>query len=151
MENTGDDCPEPPLPAFGDLIAVSHLPNPFEMSDGTPITTKTQWRCRRAQIKAELEAYDVGAKPGKPSTVEASLDGNTVNITVGEAAQSFSMTATINRPVNAPDGPIPAIIGINTYRRLGRIQEGPLLFVSGALAPKLAHGSHPPALDLAHA
>lgn len=113
-EDTGADCPEPPLPAYADLPEISYLPDPFLMADGTRMTTRAQWRCRRAEIKALLEEYDVGEKPGPPSTFEASLDGNMLNITVGEGGQTFEITAPIARPPGAPSAPIPAIIGINT-------------------------------------
>jgi len=113
-EDTGADCAEPPLPAYSELPEISYLPDPFLMADGTPITTRAEWRCRRAEIKALLEEYDVGDKPGAPSSFEASLDGNTLNISVGEGGETFTITAPIARPAGAPSGPIPAIIGINT-------------------------------------
>jgi hypothetical protein len=114
LEFTGEACEEPALPAYDDLPETTHLPDPFLMSSGEPMTSRTEWACRRAEIKALLEEYDVGEKPGKPSTVDATLEGNTLHITVGEGGQSFEMTAPIIRPAGAPDGPIPAIIGINT-------------------------------------
>lgn len=96
------------------LPEIPHLPDPFEKADGSRMTTKAEWRCRRAEIKAILEKYDAGEKPGRPSTFEASLSGNTLSITVGEGGNSFIMTATISRPPGAPGGPIPAIVGINS-------------------------------------
>jgi hypothetical protein len=113
-EDTGADCPEPTLPDYAALPEVSPLPDPFENADGTRIASRADWRCRRAEIKAALEKWDVGEKPGKPSTLTPSLDGNTIRITVGEGPNSFQMSAEINRPSGAPSGPIPAIIGINT-------------------------------------
>jgi hypothetical protein len=113
-EDTGADCAEPPLPAFSALESIEYLPDPFEMSSGQRMTSRSEWRCRRAELKAILEKYDVGEKPGKPSKLEASLQGNTLNIVVGEGSNSFTITAPINRPAGAPSGPIPAIIGVNT-------------------------------------
>ncbi len=113
-ENTGANVTKPPLPAFSELPSIMYLPDPFLKADGKRITTRDEWRVRRAEIKALLEQYDVGEKPGKPSTFKATLDGNTIKITVGEGASTFDMTAIINRPAGAPDTPIPAIIGINT-------------------------------------
>jgi hypothetical protein len=113
-ENTGADCSKPPWPEFSALPSVPFLPDPFMKADGSRLTTREEWRCRRAEIKAMFERYDVGAKPGKPSTFKATLQGNTITITVGEGTNTFEMTATINRPEGAPDTPIPAIIGINT-------------------------------------
>jgi hypothetical protein len=113
-ENTGADVQKPALPPFSELPSIPYLPDPFKKADGKRITTRDGWRSRRAEIKAMLEYYDVGEKPSKPRTFKATLNGNTINITVGEGNNTFNMTATINRPSGAPDTPIPAIIGINT-------------------------------------
>lgn len=112
-EDAGADIEKPPLPSFDELSSIPYLPDPFIKADGTRITNRAEWRVRRAEIKAMIEHYDVGEKPGKPSIFEATLNGNTINITVGEGDNTFEMTATINRPSGAPDTPIPAIIGIN--------------------------------------
>ena len=112
-EDTSADVKAPPLPEFADLPSIEYLPDPFLMANNNRMTTKAQWRERRAEIKAMIEHYDVGEKPGKPSIFKASLDGNTINITVGEGENTIQMTAVINRPANAPaDKPIPAIIGL---------------------------------------
>jgi hypothetical protein len=113
-EDTGADAAKPPMPAFGDLPAIPHLPDPFMKADGERIATREEWRVRRAEIKSILEHYDVGEKPGKPSVFKAALEGNTITITVGEGGDTFDMTAVVNRPAGAPDTPIPAIIGVNT-------------------------------------
>ena len=113
-EDTGENCAKPPLPEFNALPSIPYLPDPFTKADGSRITSREEWRCRRAEIRAMLERYDVGEKPGKPSTFKATLDGNTINITVGEGTNTFNLTATINRPDGASNAPIPAIIGINS-------------------------------------
>jgi hypothetical protein len=114
QENPGAGVKKPVLPAFSELPTITSLPDPFKKAAGARIATREDWRVRRAEIMAMIEHYDVGEKPGKPSTFKASLNGNTIAITVGEGDKSFDMTATINRPDDAPDKPIPAIIGINT-------------------------------------
>jgi hypothetical protein len=113
-ENTGADVKKPALTPFSELPSIPYLPDPFKKTDGNRITTRNEWRSRRAEIKAMIEYYDVGEKPGKPSTFKATLNDNTITITVGEGNNTFNMTATINRPSGAPDTPIPAIIGINS-------------------------------------
>jgi hypothetical protein len=113
-EHTGSDCEAPELPEYASLPEISSLPDPFLMNSGERMTTRSQWRCRRAEIRKILEEYDVGEKPGKPSSFEASLDGDTLQITVGEGGETFTITAPIARPSSAASGPIPAIIGINS-------------------------------------
>jgi len=114
-EDMSTAAKKPPLPAFADLPSVAHLPDPFKKADGTRVATKDDWRNRRAEIRTYLEHYDVGVKPGKPGVFKARLNGNVINITVGEGDKSFEMTAAITRPAGTPaDKPIPAIIGINS-------------------------------------
>src|SRR6476661_3030359 len=96
-EDTGADIRKPLLPAFGELPSIAYLPDPFMKADGTGrITTREEWRGRRAEIRAMLEQYVVGEKPGKPGTIKATLNGNTIDITVGAGAETLEMTATIN-------------------------------------------------------
>ncbi len=111
QEFTGFMCDEPPLPGFNDLEVVAHLPDPFKWSDNSGyVNTYAQWKCRRAEIKRELEAYIIGKKPGRPENITASYSNDTltVNVTVGE--NTLRLTSAINVP--SGEGPFPAIIGI---------------------------------------
>ncbi len=45
------------------------------MLDGSRITQKAQWRCRRAEIEAQVERYESGPKPTAPDDVSAQLLG----------------------------------------------------------------------------
>ena len=73
-EDTGAAVAKPPLPEFSALPSIPYLPDPFSKADGTRITTRDEWRVQRAEIKAMIERYDVGEKPGKPSLFEAIRD-----------------------------------------------------------------------------
>ncbi len=57
-ENTGASCNA----TSGALKKNMKLPNPFAMHDGTIITTKAQWECRRNEILKDLEKYEIGPK-----------------------------------------------------------------------------------------
>lgn len=114
QEDSGADVARPPLPAYADLPEIPYLPDPFTMADGARMTTRDQWRIRRAEIKAMIEKYGAGEKPGPPSMFESAFDGDTLTITVGEGGNSFTMTALVTRPTGAPDRPLPAIIGVNS-------------------------------------
>jgi hypothetical protein len=46
-EDDGTDCP---VTVPGSTPANSRLPDPFRKLDGTRITAKSDWRCRRAEI-----------------------------------------------------------------------------------------------------
>lgn len=112
-ENTGADCAKPPLPGIADLPLVRPLTDPFEWADGSGRdTTFASWECRRSEIKAEIENYEIGVKPDRPDSITASFNWAdsvlTVNVTVNDK------TLTLNSRVILPegDGPFPAVIGM---------------------------------------
>lgn len=72
-ENSTTDCVVPALPVSSSLPAIATLPDPFLSLDGTRITTKDQWTCRRAEIMAQAQLYELGTKPPKPSMVSGSF------------------------------------------------------------------------------
>lgn len=111
VENTGADCPVPYMPTINELPKVENLPDPFEWSDGRGrIKYFSDWRYRRAEIKAEIEHYEIGTKPDRPEDITASYanDTLTVNITVN------GNTLTLTSPIILPEGegPFPAVIGM---------------------------------------
>jgi len=113
VENSGANFPKPYLPTFSELPIITSLPDPFEWSDGRGrIKNKSDWRYRRAEIKAEIENYEIGLKPNRPDTITASyLDGTlTVNITVN--GKTLTLTSNIILP--SGEGPFPAVIGIGS-------------------------------------
>ncbi|MEU8150950.1 hypothetical protein [Nonomuraea sp. NPDC048901] len=61
VEDEGADCVVTGLPDAGSLPSNSRLPDPFKKLDGTRISAKSDWRCRREEIKklAEKFVYNV--------------------------------------------------------------------------------------------
>ena len=60
VENTGSNCTAPPLPAFNQLPSYAMLPDPFGWSNGSGrISSFSDWACRRNEIKAEIENYEI--------------------------------------------------------------------------------------------
>lgn len=111
VENTGANLAPPPLPDLEDLPTVNPLTDPFAWSDGSGRSTDfADWSRRRSEIKAEIEHYEIGAKPGRPDDITASYADNllTVNVTVN--GETLTLTSEVILPEG--DGPFPAIIGI---------------------------------------
>lgn len=113
IENTGIDCPEPPLPEYDDITReIDPLTDPFEWSDGSArISDFEDWTCRRAEIKAEIEKYEIGEKPGKPDTLIATLQGDTLLI-VDIIVNDDTLTLTSRLTIPESDGPYPVLIGM---------------------------------------
>ncbi len=116
VENTGTDCPEPLFPSVSELPVIEALPDPFMWSDTSlgRIITRDEWRCRRAEIGALIQHYELGTKPEPPDSLEASFVGDTLlTVTIVEGID----TLTLYVPVSLPngEGPFPAVIGVGWF------------------------------------
>jgi hypothetical protein len=109
VENHRSACTIPSFPAVSTLKDNAFLPDPFTMMDGTKVTTKAQWKCRREEMVAILEHYELGEKPAPPEKVTGSMSGSTLTITVTDKGKSIQFTVSITKPAGA--GPFPAVIG----------------------------------------
>jgi hypothetical protein len=105
-ENTGADCEV----SAADLARNDTLPDPFAMHDGSRITTKAQWACRRAEIRKDVERFEIGTKP-EPPTVDASIQDGQLNVVVTTAAGSITLSSAVI-PVDGA-GPHCVAIGMN--------------------------------------
>ncbi len=82
------------------------------MTNGTRITTKDQWRCRRAEIKSQMEYWVSGPKGAPPSTLTATFSGGKLTVVSTQGGASITLTSTISTPSGT--GPFPVVIGMNT-------------------------------------
>ena len=110
-ENSGANCTVPAIPAFSALTSVASLPDPFTSMSGTRIANKSDWTCRRAEISAELQQFELGAKTPAASTVTGSASGGNITVNVTSGGKSISFMATVTLPTTGK-APYPAMIGI---------------------------------------
>jgi hypothetical protein len=111
-ENTGKECKKPQLPEPSNLKKVDKLPNPFEWSDRSgKIKSLEEWKCRRAEMKAEIEKYEIGTKP-ETAKVEATYNGGVLKVVVSDNGQSATLSSNLKVPSGS--GPFPIIIGMNS-------------------------------------
>jgi hypothetical protein len=82
-------------------------------SDGRGRSTNfADWECRRNEIKAEIERYEIGTKPAKPQNITASYAAGVLTVNVTENGQTLTLTSQVALPTG--NGPFPAIIGMNS-------------------------------------
>lgn len=111
VENTGAAYSLPILPAIIDLPKVQALTDPFEWSDGSGRdTTFGGWSKRRAEIKAEIEHYEIGQKPVRPDSISATFKDSVLTVSIIENGDTLILTSKIVLPEG--EGPFPAVIGI---------------------------------------
>ncbi|HEV7606766.1 MAG TPA: BACON domain-containing carbohydrate-binding protein, partial [Steroidobacteraceae bacterium] len=108
----GTACTVPPMPTYASLPSNAFFPDPFTFMNGNRMTTKAEWTCRRAEIAAEAQEFEYGAKPNTPaSATTGSRTGNTLVVTVNDNGRTLSFNAAITYP-STGTAPYPAVIGI---------------------------------------
>ncbi|CAG9940066.1 unnamed protein product [Clonostachys rosea f. rosea IK726] len=94
-------------------VSTTYLPDPFVFADGTRVTSVDQWSCRQQEILNAYQQYEFGDLPPAPSSLTASLSGNTLSITVSVSGKSSTFTASISG--RSGSSAQPAIIAIGGY------------------------------------
>jgi hypothetical protein len=108
----GGACTIPPMPTYASLPNNAFFPDPFLFMNGTRMTTKAEWTCRRQEIAALAQEFEYGYKPNTPySATTGSRNGNTLTVTVNDNGTSMSFNASITYP-STGTAPYPAIIGV---------------------------------------
>ena len=111
-ENTGKNCKKPQLLEPNQLRKIKNLPNPFEWSDGSgKISSLEEWKCRRVEIKSQIEKYEIGVKP-ETAKVKATYSDNSLKIVITDNNKSITLISSLKIPSGS--GPFPIIIGMNS-------------------------------------
>jgi hypothetical protein len=110
-EDSGGDCSVSALPSYSSLTENEKLPDPFQSLNGSRITTKGEWVCRRSEISAQAQTYELGPKPRKPVIVTGSFESGSIVVTAGDSEETVTFTATITLP-SAGTAPYPAMIAM---------------------------------------
>jgi hypothetical protein len=67
------------------------------MHDGTTITKKTDWECRRNEVKKDIEKFEIGPKPEpETATVAATLSGTKLDVKVTTSSGSITISSTVS-------------------------------------------------------
>jgi hypothetical protein len=75
------------------------------------MSQKSEWACRRAEIKKVVETFIHGEKPGKPEMVTGTVSATSVSVNVSHMGESISFSVSVSIPSSAAR-PAPAIIGL---------------------------------------
>ncbi|MEU4405921.1 cellulose binding domain-containing protein [Streptosporangium sp. NPDC023963] len=113
VENEGADCAVTGLPDTGSLPTDSRLPDPFRKLNGTRISTTSEWRCRREEIKKLAEKFVYGEKPVKPATVTGTVSNSSITVNVSHNGRSSSFSAGVSLPSGS--GPFPAVVVLGGF------------------------------------
>lgn len=105
------NCAAINLVDISQLPIITGLPSPFLKMNGKVISAKKDWACRRTEIGAQAQAYQLGDKPAAPEQVKAELQGDNLLVTVVDKGKTLSFTAKITLPKTGK-APYPAIIGM---------------------------------------
>lgn len=112
VENTGTDCLVPALAEPSTLTPIEKLPDPFVKIDGTRLSKKSEWHCRRQEILEQAKKYIYGQKP-TPSAVTGSVTESKVDVHVEAEGTAIDFSASIKLP-STGTAPYPAIINVGS-------------------------------------
>jgi len=107
VENEGAECSVNLPTTFN--TANTKLPDPFKKLDGTRISTKGEWMCRRQEILKLAERTIYGTKPPKPTTVTGTVSNTSISVSVTEGGKTGSFSVSVSLPTTGT-APYPAII-----------------------------------------
>lgn len=78
------------------MPTVKPLTDPFEWSDGSGRdTTFASWSHRRAEIKAEIENYEIGTKPDRPDSIFADFSNGNLIVTIIKNGQTLILNSKL--------------------------------------------------------
>lgn len=112
-EDTGADCAVT-APSGSNGGSSNKLPDPFTKWDGTQVTTMEDWRCRRRELRVELENRIYGEKAPPPESVGGSISGSGYSVTVQNAGSSISFSGSVDLP-SGGSAPYPAVITVGGF------------------------------------
>lgn len=90
----------------------TRLPDPFTFLNGTKVTDRAGWNCRREELRQLIIREELGVKLGKPS-LTASYSGGTLRIVNTVNGKTLAMSVSIRLPTSGT-GPFPAIIAFGS-------------------------------------
>jgi hypothetical protein len=104
-------CAPPVVPDEGRLQPVRGLPDPFTFTDGRPVRTAADWRCRRAELAAQIQRFELGTRPEGPARVTGRMQGQDLIVDATVDGKTISFPVKIALPAGGRP-PYPAIIGV---------------------------------------
>lgn len=119
VEDTGVDCELPDIPEATANSKNPKLPNPFVRLDGSVISKKSDWRCRRKEIRAQAEKYVYGERPAPPTAVSGTVSDKQVTVYVEEGAKNIEFAASVTLP-STGSAPYPAVIYLGNFGGIPR-------------------------------
>lgn len=119
VEDTGADCVVPELPDPSAIPKNTKLPNPFISLDGSAISKKSDWRCRRKEIRTQAEKYVYGERPPPPLVVTGSVSNSAVTVHVEDMGAAIDFSAAVTLP-STGSAPYPAVIYVGGFGGIPR-------------------------------
>lgn len=110
-ENTGAGFKTPKLSPDGLSVPVKTLPDPLTFTNGKKVTNFRDWEKRRAEIAAQIQFYETGAKPAvDKKNISARMAGDTLIVDVTVNGKTLTLSSKITYP-SGGKAPYPIMIG----------------------------------------
>lgn len=115
-EDTGADC-QIGSPSGSNGGSSNKLPDPFTSWSGDQVNTMEDWRCRRRELRVEVEKRILGEKAAPPQSVSGSVSSSSYTVNVQNNGNSTSFSSSVSIP-STGSAPYPAIIYVGGFLSL---------------------------------
>jgi hypothetical protein len=123
VENTSTDCQVSALADGSKLTTkVSKLPDPFARIDGSRMSKRSDWHCRRQEILEQSKKYIYGARP-EPEVVSGTVAKDKISVHVKTLGKKIDFTAQVVLPSKG-QAPYPAMISVGAKGGMGGLTLG---------------------------
>jgi hypothetical protein len=137
-------CAAPVVPDDAHLRPVAGLPDPFTFEGGRRVATRADWRCRRAELAAQIQRYELGALPTAPVQVAAHMREKDLVVEATVDGKTIAFPVKISLP-STGRAPYPALIGMGAVtldnEELARMGIALISFPNNALAEQAGAAS----------
>ncbi|KLU91213.1 hypothetical protein MAPG_09735 [Magnaporthiopsis poae ATCC 64411] len=119
------------------------LPDPWKItSTGKAVASEADWTCRQEEMSKQLQQYVLGDFPPPPSSLTATVSGNTMSITIKVGSNTKTLSVGFTRPSSSGTTGGAAIIGIGGISIPVPAGVGRINFGNDACAAQVNPRSH---------
>lgn len=123
-------------------VSEKGLPDPWKFQSGKPVVTAEDFACRQAEMSKIMQQYELGDLPPRPDSLNATLDGSSMSLSITVGSNSKTISVSITKPNSGDSVGGPAVIGVGSASVPIPSSMGRINFNNDACAAQMNPSSH---------